>query len=73
LISISLPRLPAALTSVLLTVQPVGSVILGVVLLSEAPSLLQLVGVACIFSGIIVATARRTPVRVAATVPDVDR
>jgi drug/metabolite transporter (DMT)-like permease len=59
LISVSLPRLPAALTSVLLTVQPVGSVILGVILLSESPSLLQLAGVACIFSGIIVATARR--------------
>jgi drug/metabolite transporter (DMT)-like permease len=59
LISVSLPRLPAALTSVLLTVQPVGSVILGVILLSEAPSFLQLVGVACIFSGVIVATARR--------------
>jgi drug/metabolite transporter (DMT)-like permease len=60
LISVSLPRLPAALTSVLLTVQPVGSVILGVVLLGEGPSFLQLVGVACIFSGIIVATARRS-------------
>jgi drug/metabolite transporter (DMT)-like permease len=58
LISVSLPRLPAALTSVLLTVQPVGSVILGVVLLHESPSLLQLVGVVCIFSGIVVATAR---------------
>jgi drug/metabolite transporter (DMT)-like permease len=65
LISMSLPRLPAALTSVLLTVQPVGSVILGVILLGESPSLLQLAGVACIFSGIIVATARR-PTRVAA-------
>lgn len=62
LISLSLPRLPAALTSVLLTVQPVGSVILGVVLLSESPSLLQLAGVACIFSGIVVATARRSRV-----------
>jgi drug/metabolite transporter (DMT)-like permease len=62
LISLSLPRLPAALTSVLLTVQPVGSVILGVVLLNESPSLLQLAGVACIFSGIIVATARRSRV-----------
>lgn len=59
LISVSLPRLPAALTSVLLTVQPVGSVLLGVVLLGEKPSLLQLAGVAAIFSGIIVATARR--------------
>jgi drug/metabolite transporter (DMT)-like permease len=62
LISLSLPRLPAALTSVLLTVQPVGSVILGVILLSESPSLLQLVGVACIFSGVLVATARRSRV-----------
>jgi drug/metabolite transporter (DMT)-like permease len=65
LISLSLPRLPAALTSVLLTVQPVGSVILGVVLLSESPSLLQLVGVAFIFSGIVVATARRSRVAAA--------
>jgi drug/metabolite transporter (DMT)-like permease len=64
LISVSLPRLPAALTSVLLTVQPVGSVLLGVVLLNEAPSLLQLAGVALIFCGIIVATARR-PARAA--------
>jgi drug/metabolite transporter (DMT)-like permease len=62
LISVSLPRLPAALTSVLLTVQPVGSVILGVIIFSEAPTALQLVGVACIFSGIIVATARRSRV-----------
>lgn len=59
LISVSLPRLPAALTSVLLTIQPVGSVLLGVVLLKEAPSPLQLGGVALIFSGIVVATARR--------------
>ncbi|HEX6712998.1 MAG TPA: DMT family transporter [Thermoleophilaceae bacterium] len=62
LISLSLPRLPAALTSVLLTVQPVGSVTLGVILLSESPSLLQLVGVACIFSGIVVATTRKSRV-----------
>jgi drug/metabolite transporter (DMT)-like permease len=65
LISVSLPRLPAAMTSVLLTVQPVGTVILGVILFHEAPSLLQLIGVACIFSGIVVATARRAQ-RVAA-------
>jgi drug/metabolite transporter (DMT)-like permease len=65
LISVSLPRLPAALSSVLLTIQPVGSVLLGVILLSESPTLLQLAGVACIFSGVIVATARR-PARVVA-------
>jgi drug/metabolite transporter (DMT)-like permease len=65
LISVSLPRLPAALTSVLLTIQPVGSVLLGVILLGEAPSALQLAGVVAIFAGIIVATAR-LPTRVAA-------
>jgi drug/metabolite transporter (DMT)-like permease len=65
LISVSLPRLPAALTSVLLTIQPVGSVLLGVILLGEAPSALQLAGVAAIFVGIVVATAR-LPARVAA-------
>jgi drug/metabolite transporter (DMT)-like permease len=53
LISASLPRLPAALTSVLLTVQPVGSVMLGVVLLDEDPSLVQFVGVALILSGVV--------------------
>ncbi|MEA2482346.1 MAG: hypothetical protein QOC55_293 [Thermoleophilaceae bacterium] len=62
LISVSLPRLPAALTSVLLTVQPVGSVILGVILLGESPSIVQLIGVVCIFSGVVVATARRSAV-----------
>lgn len=58
LISVSLPRLPAAMTSVLLTIQPVGSVLLGVILLGESPSALQLLGVAAVFSGILVATVR---------------
>src|SRR5437588_643460 len=60
LISVSLPRLPAAVTSVLLTIQPVGSVLLGVVILGEAPSSLQLLGVLAVFSGIVVATVRRS-------------
>ena len=42
--------------------QPVGSVILGVILLGESPSIVQLLGVVCIFSGIVVATARRSRV-----------
>jgi drug/metabolite transporter (DMT)-like permease len=58
LITVSLPRLPAALTSVTLTIQPVGSVLLGVVLLDEQPTLLQLAGVACILAGLL-AIARR--------------
>jgi drug/metabolite transporter (DMT)-like permease len=58
LISASLPRLPAALTSVLLTIQPVGSVILGVIIFGESPSGLQLVGVAAILTGLVLTTRR---------------
>lgn len=58
LISISLPRLPAAITSVVLTIQPVGSVILGVWILAEAPSPFQLLGVAFILAGLLLATLR---------------
>jgi drug/metabolite transporter (DMT)-like permease len=61
LITVSLPRLPAALTSVTLTIQPVGSVLLGVILLGEEPSALQLAGVACILAGLL-AIARRSRV-----------
>ena len=44
IISVSLPRLPAALTSVILTLQPVGSVLLAMLLLGEPPSVVQLLG-----------------------------
>src|SRR2546421_10054209 len=57
LITISLPRLPAAMTSLLLTVQPVGSVALGALILAEAPSALQLAGVALVLAGLFVVTA----------------
>jgi drug/metabolite transporter (DMT)-like permease len=56
LISVSLPRLPAALTSVLLLVQPVGAVGLAVLILDEQPSVLQLAGVAVVLAGICLAT-----------------
>jgi drug/metabolite transporter (DMT)-like permease len=56
LISTSLPRLPAAHTSLLLTVQPVGSVLVAALILSESPSGLQLLGVAAVLVGLIVAT-----------------
>jgi drug/metabolite transporter (DMT)-like permease len=58
LISISLPRLPAALTSMILTIQPVASVILGVVLLGEEPTGLQLCGAALILAGLVSVAAR---------------
>jgi drug/metabolite transporter (DMT)-like permease len=63
LITVSLPRLPAALTSVTLTIQPVGSVLLGVILLGEDPSALQLAGVACILAGLVSVALRRDPSR----------
>jgi drug/metabolite transporter (DMT)-like permease len=68
LISVSLPGLPAALASVLLFVQPVGSVLLGIVLLSERPSALQLAGVAVVLAGIAVATVK-VPLRRRAIAP----
>lgn len=57
LISVSLPRLPAAVTSVLLMLQPVGSVLLGMALLDEAPSTVQLAGVAVVLAGVLMASA----------------
>jgi drug/metabolite transporter (DMT)-like permease len=60
LISASLPRLPAAMTSLLLTVQPVGAVILAVIIFGEAPTALQLVGVAAILAGLVIATRRES-------------
>jgi drug/metabolite transporter (DMT)-like permease len=58
LISVSLPRLPAVLTSILLMLQPVSTVFLGALLLSEAPSAVQLAGVAIVIAGVAVATVR---------------
>jgi drug/metabolite transporter (DMT)-like permease len=63
LITVSIPRLPAALTSVTLTIQPVCSVLLGVILLGEDPSALQLAGVACILAGLVSIALRRDPTR----------
>ena len=60
LISVSLPRLPAALTSVLLLVQPIGAVLLAVLILGEEPSALQLAGVAVILAGVVPGDAEAT-------------
>jgi drug/metabolite transporter (DMT)-like permease len=64
LISVSLPRLPAVVGSIVLMLQPVATVFLGAVLLSEAPSPVQLVGVAIVIAGVAFATMKpreRTP------------
>jgi drug/metabolite transporter (DMT)-like permease len=64
LISVSLPRLPAVVTSILLTLQPVCSVVFAALIVSESPSALQLAGAACILAGLVTATVGRRPVSV---------
>ena len=59
LISISLPRLPAVVTSVSLTLQPVCSVLFAALILGESPSGLQLLGAAGILSGLVIASFGR--------------
>ncbi|MCL2418393.1 MAG: EamA family transporter [Conexibacteraceae bacterium] len=59
LITISLPRLPAALTSLLLMIQPVGSMILGAIIFGESPSALQLLGVLIVLGAVVFATRSR--------------
>jgi drug/metabolite transporter (DMT)-like permease len=59
LISTSLPRLPAVTTSILLTFQPVCSVLFAALILSESPSWLQLAGAGCILVGLVTATVAR--------------
>lgn len=55
-IQVSLPRLPAVISSVLLLVQPVTTVILGAILLAELPSPAQIAGVTLVVGGIALAT-----------------
>ena len=66
LITTSLPRLPAVLTSILLTLQPVASVFFAALLLSERPSALQLIGTVAILAGLVVASTSRGERRVPA-------
>ena len=69
LISVSLPRLPAVVTSIILLAQPVMAVFLAMLLIGETPSVAQLAGVGLVIGGIALATVplhrlrrRATPV-----------
>jgi drug/metabolite transporter (DMT)-like permease len=64
LITISLSRLPAAMTALLLTVQPLGSVLLAALIFTESPSGIQLAGVGLVLLALLVATAPRRRARV---------
>ena len=55
-ISISLPRLPAVVTSIILLAQPVLAVLFAMALIDERPSAYQLMGVALVVAGIALAT-----------------
>lgn len=70
LINLSLPRLPAVLTSVLLLAQPIATLVFSALLLAEAPSGLQLGGVALILGGVVLAAARRSSPSVAEGAPE---
>jgi drug/metabolite transporter (DMT)-like permease len=63
LISLSLPRLPAVVTSIILLAQPVATVALSMALLGEAPSVAQLFGVGLVIGGIAIATLGGTGAR----------
>lgn len=59
LLAVALPRLPAATTSLILLVQPVLAVVLAMVILAEAPSPAQLVGVALVIGGVVLGSLPR--------------
>ena len=63
LIQVSLPRLPAVLTSAILLAQPVMTVILAIILLGEAPSAGQIAGVLLVVLGLALATGTIARVR----------
>ena len=70
LITVSLGRLPAARTSVLLTLQPLLAVLFAALLVDERPSPLQLVGAAFILSGLLIASMGRRQPAPLETVPE---
>jgi drug/metabolite transporter (DMT)-like permease len=59
LIGSALPRLPAAVGSMLIMLQPVIAVGFGVLLLAEQPTTLQLAGVVLLLTGVLVGSTRR--------------
>lgn len=65
-ISVSLPRLPAARSSILLTIQPAASVVFAMILVDEDPSHVQLAGILVVLAGVLLSTgwkrAEATPV-----------
>ena len=62
IISIALPRLPAALTALILLIQPLGGIGIAMLFLGEHPTLIQLLGGTVILAGVVYASrASRAP------------
>ena len=61
LITSSLPRLPAALSSLLLLLQPAAAMVLAAVVLGERPTLLQLAGAVLVCAGVLAVARTATP------------
>jgi drug/metabolite transporter (DMT)-like permease len=59
LITASLPRLPAALSSLLLLLQPAAALVLADVVLGERPTLLQVIGALLVCGGVLAVTWTR--------------
>jgi drug/metabolite transporter (DMT)-like permease len=60
LITSSLPRLPAALSSLLLLLQPAASILLAAIVLAERPTMLQLAGAVLVCTGVLAASRAAT-------------
>ena len=59
LITWSLPRLPAALSALILLLEPAGAMVLAAVVLGQPQSLLQIAGAALVCGGVLVAARSR--------------
>jgi hypothetical protein len=60
LITSSLPRLPAALSSLLLLLQPAASILLAAIVLAERPTMVQLGGAVLVCAGVLAASRAAT-------------
>lgn len=61
LITSSLPRLPAAVSSLLLLLQPAGSLVLADIVLGERPTAIQVLGAVLVCAGVLAVTWVRSP------------
>jgi drug/metabolite transporter (DMT)-like permease len=59
LITSSLPRLPAALSSLLLLLEPAAAMLLAAIVLGQRPSLIQIVGAVLLCGGVLIVTRGR--------------